>query len=107
MWQWISENWHKIAVLILVFKEFKVIFHAVDKAEKGYNFAMKLLGKTHLIKNKKSEKKSDITFDINSAYQKLYDADGKKEVILTEHEADELLDWMQHMFWLTNKPEEK
>lgn len=104
MWQWISENWHKIAVLVLVIKEFKVIFHAVDKAEKSYNFVMKILGKTHLIKKKDIKKETEVTYNIGDIYQKLYDADGKEEVILSKEEADELLDWMQHIFWLTNKP---
>lgn len=44
------------------------------------------------------------TFDIASAYDKLYEANGEKEVILTAHEADELLDYIQYVTWLTNPP---
>ena len=44
------------------------------------------------------------TFDISSAYNKLYEANGEKEVILTAHEADELLDYIQYVAWLTNPP---
>lgn len=43
-------------------------------------------------------------FDISSAYQKLYEANGKVEVVLTAHEADELLDYLQYVMWLTNPP---
>lgn len=44
------------------------------------------------------------TFDINSAYNKLYEANGEKEVTLTAEEADELLDYIQYVSWLTNPP---
>lgn len=44
-------------------------------------------------------------FDISSAYNKLYEANGEKEVILTAQEAEELLDYIQYMAWLTNPPE--
>ncbi len=47
------------------------------------------------------------TFDINSAYYKLYEANGEKEVILTAREADELLDYLQYVAWLTNPPKSK
>ncbi len=43
-------------------------------------------------------------FDISTAYEKLYYANGEKEVTLTAHEADELLDYIQYMTWLTNPP---
>jgi len=46
-------------------------------------------------------------FDINSAYYKLYEANGEKEVILTAYEADNLLDYVQYMCWLTNPPKKK
>ena len=46
------------------------------------------------------------TFDISSAYSKLYEANGEREVTLTAHEADELLDYIQHMAWLTNPPKD-
>ena len=45
------------------------------------------------------------TFDIGSAYDKLYKANGEKEVTLTAHEADELLDYLEYIRWLTNPPE--
>lgn len=43
-------------------------------------------------------------FDISSTYQKLYEANGKTEVLLTAHEADELLDYLEYVGWLTNPP---
>lgn len=46
------------------------------------------------------------TFDISSTYNKLYEADGEKEVTLTAHEADELLDYLQYVIWLTNPPKD-
>lgn len=44
------------------------------------------------------------TFDIGSAYNKLYEADGEREVTLTAQEADELLSYIQYVTWLTNPP---
>jgi len=44
-------------------------------------------------------------FDIASAYDKLYEANGEKEVTLTAQEADELLDYLEYIRWLTNPPE--
>jgi tetrahydrodipicolinate N-succinyltransferase len=44
------------------------------------------------------------TFDIGSVYDKLYEADGEKEVTLTSQEADELLSYLQYVTWLTNPP---
>ncbi len=46
------------------------------------------------------------TFDISSTYNKLYEANGEKEVILSAAEADELLDYIQYMAWLTNPPKD-
>lgn len=51
------------------------------------------------------------TFDIESAYAKLYDVtiydiDSDKTVVLTAHEASELLEYIQYMSWLTNPPED-
>ena len=46
------------------------------------------------------------TFDISSAYDKLYEANGEKEVVLSAYEADELLDYIQYMAWLTNPPKD-
>lgn len=45
IWQWVVANWHKIGVLVLVMKEFKVVFHTLEQAKKGYAFVCKLLGK--------------------------------------------------------------
>jgi hypothetical protein len=45
-------------------------------------------------------------FDISSAYNKLYEANGEKEVTLTAYEADELLDYIQYIAWLTNPPKD-
>src|SRR5574338_1601262 len=45
-------------------------------------------------------------FDIQSTYNKLYEANGEKEVTLTAQEADELLDYIQYVTWLTNPPHE-
>ena len=46
-----------------------------------------------------------LTFDIDSAYYKLYESSGDKEVNLTAHEADELLDYIQYVGWMLNPPE--
>jgi len=45
-------------------------------------------------------------FDIGSAYHKLYEANGQKEVTLTVAEADALLDYLQYVAWLTNPPKD-
>lgn len=46
------------------------------------------------------------TFDIGSTYDKLYEANGEKEVVLTAQEADELLSYLQYVIWLTNPPKD-
>lgn len=58
-------------------------------------------------KKKLTEEPQHPTFDIASAYNKLYAADGKESVTLTPFEVDELLDYIQYMSWLTNPPKKK
>ena len=46
-------------------------------------------------------------FDINSAYHKLYESNGEKEVILTAYEASELLDYIDYIPRLIPLPKRK
>ena len=44
----------------------------------------------------------------NIPYDKIYEAEGKNEgLTLTYEEVSELLDYIQHMIWLTNPPKKK
>jgi hypothetical protein len=51
----------------------------------------------HRIPERKIMESKTIKFDIDSTYHKLYESNGEKEVLLTAHEADELLDYLDYM----------
>lgn len=72
---------------------------------KMFRVLASLLGLGHAQTNMKSVKQAlqeGPKFDLQSVYDKLYEADGEKEVTLTAKEVGDLLDYMEYMTWLNS-----